>query len=142
MAKIKLTKDIYINWFEMMYQIRKFEEKSAQLYGQQKIKGFCHLYNGQEAITAGTYSVITKDDSVITAYRDHGFALACGLSANSVMAELYGKITGCSKGKGGSMHMFSKENNFFGGHGIVGAHIPLGAGMALANQYKLSLIHI
>ncbi len=119
-----------------MLLIRRFEEKSAQLYGQQKIKGFCHLYIGQEALVAGMMSAITKDDKVITAYRDHGHALAMGVSANEVMAELYGKATGCSGGKGGSMHMFSKEHNFFGGHGIVGAQIPMGAGLALAEQYQ------
>lgn len=116
--------------------VRRFEEKSAQLYGKQKIKGFCHLYTGQEAVVAGMMSATTKEDKVITAYRDHGHALAMGMSANSVMAELFGKATGCSGGKGGSMHMFSKEHNFFGGHGIVGAQIPLGAGMALAEQYQ------
>jgi pyruvate dehydrogenase E1 component alpha subunit len=115
--------------------MRKFEEKSAQLYGQQKIRGFCHLYIGQEAVVAGTMSAITKDDNIITAYRDHAHALACGISANEVMAELYGKVTGCSGGKGGSMHMFSKEHKFFGGHGIVGGQIPLGAGIAFAEQY-------
>lgn len=119
-----------------MMLVRRFEEKSAQLYGQQKIKGFCHLYIGQEAIVAGMMTAITPDDKVITAYRDHAHALAMGMSADSVMAELYGKATGCSGGKGGSMHMFSKEKNFFGGHGIVGAQIPLGAGMALAEQYQ------
>jgi len=136
MAKIKLNKDTYTRWFELMMLIRRFEEKSAQLYGQQKIRGFCHLYIGQEAVIAGTMSAITKDDKLITAYRDHGHALACGLSADSVMAELFGKETGCTKGKGGSMHMFSKEHNFFGGHGIVGGQIPLGAGIAMAEQYK------
>lgn len=136
MAKTKITKETYINWYESMQLMRKFEEKSAQLYGQQKIKGFCHLYIGQEAIVAGTYSVIRKDDRVITAYRDHAHALAAGISANEVMAELYGKATGCSGGKGGSMHMFSKEHNFFGGHGIVGGQIPLGAGLAFADQYR------
>ena len=115
--------------------VRRFEEKSAQLYGQQKIKGFCHLYIGQEALVAGMMSAITPDDKVITAYRDHGHALAMGVSANAVMAELYGKATGCSGGKGGSMHMFSKEKNFFGGHGIVGAQIPMGAGLGFAEQY-------
>jgi len=119
-----------------MLLIRRFEEKSAQLYGQQKIKGFCHLYIGQEALVAGMMSAITKEDKVITAYRDHGHALAMGVTPNEVMAELYGKATGCSGGKGGSMHMFSKEHNFFGGHGIVGAQIPMGAGLALAEQYK------
>jgi len=136
MAKIKFNKETYLGWFEMMMLIRRFEEKSAQLYGQQKIRGFCHLYIGQEAVIAGTMSAITKDDNIITAYRDHGHALACGLSPNSVMAELFGKETGCTKGKGGSMHMFSKEHNFFGGHGIVGGQIPLGAGIAMAEQYN------
>jgi pyruvate dehydrogenase E1 component alpha subunit len=136
MAKIKFNKETYLNWFDQMVLIRKFEEKAAQLYGQQKIKGFCHLYIGQEAIVAGTMSAIEKEDKLITAYRDHGHALACGLSADSVMAELFGKVTGCTKGKGGSMHMFSKEHNFFGGHGIVGGQIPLGAGMAFAEKYN------
>lgn len=136
MAKVKLTKDTYLNWFEMMMLIRRFEEKSAQLYGQQKIRGFCHLYIGQEAVIAGTMSAIQKEDKLITAYRDHGHALAVGIEPGAVMAELYGKVTGCTKGKGGSMHMFSKEHNFFGGHGIVGGQIPLGAGMALAEKYK------
>lgn len=136
MAKVQFDKQTYLNWYEEMLLIRRFEEKCAQLYGQQKIKGFCHLYIGQEAVISGTMSAITKEDSIITAYRDHGHALACGLSPESVMAELFGKITGCTKGKGGSMHMFSKEHNFFGGHGIVGGQIPLGAGIALAEQYK------
>ncbi len=139
MVKVKnnFSKETYIAWYESMLLIRRFEEKVAQLYGQQKIKGFCHLYNGQEAVIAGTMSAIRKDeDSLITAYRDHGHALACGVSANEVMAEMYGKITGCSKGKGGSMHMFSKEHRFFGGHGIVGGQIPLGAGIAFAEKYN------
>lgn len=135
-AKIEFSEETYLEWFRLMMLIRRFEEKSAQLYGQQKIRGFCHLYIGQEAVIAGSMSALTKDDKIITAYRDHGHALACGLSPESVMAELYGKETGCTKGKGGSMHMFSKEHNFFGGHGIVGGQIPLGAGMALAEKYK------
>lgn len=135
-AKIEFNRETYEEWFRMMMLIRRFEEKSAQLYGQQKIRGFCHLYIGQEAIVAGTMSAITRDDKIITAYRDHGHALAAGISPDSVMAELYGKITGCTKGKGGSMHMFSKYHNFFGGHGIVGGQIPLGAGIALAEKYK------
>lgn len=130
------TKEQYMTWFEQMMLMRRFEEKSAQLYGQQKIKGFCHLYIGQEAVVAGTMSAITKEDKLITAYRDHAHALACGIPAREVMAELYGKVTGCSKGKGGSMHMFSKEHNFFGGHGIVGGQIPLGAGIAFADMYR------
>jgi len=136
MAKVKFTKEIYTKWYKQMLLIRRFEEKSAQLYGQQKIKGFCHLYIGQEAVIAGTMSAIEEDDKLITAYRDHGHALACGISADAVMAELFGKITGCRKGKGGSMHMFSKEHNFFGGHGIVGGQVPLGAGIAMAEQYN------
>ncbi len=133
---MKFNKETYLEWYRIMMLVRRFEEKSAQLYGKQKIKGFCHLYTGQEAVVAGMMSAITKEDKVITAYRDHGHALAMGMSAKSVMAELFGKATGCSGGKGGSMHMFSKEHNFFGGHGIVGAQIPLGAGMALAEQYQ------
>jgi len=133
---MKFNKETYLEWYRIMMLVRRFEEKSAQLYGKQKIKGFCHLYTGQEAVVAGMMSAITKEDKVITAYRDHGHALAMGMSANSVMAELFGKATGCSGGKGGSMHMFSKEHNFFGGHGIVGAQIPLGAGIALAEQYQ------
>jgi pyruvate dehydrogenase E1 component alpha subunit len=136
MATNKYTKETYLNWYEQMMLMRRFEEKAAQLYGQQKIKGFCHLYIGQEAVVAGTMSALKKDDKLITAYRDHAHALACGIPANQVMAELYGKVTGCSKGKGGSMHMFSKEHNFFGGHGIVGGQIPLGAGIAFADQYR------
>jgi pyruvate dehydrogenase E1 component alpha subunit len=136
MAQNKFTKENYLNWYKQMLLMRRFEEKSAQLYGQQKIKGFCHLYIGQEAVVAGTMSALRKDDRIITAYRDHAHALACGISANAVMAELFGKATGCSKGKGGSMHMFSKAHNFFGGHGIVGGQIPLGAGIAMADQYR------
>lgn len=130
------SKETYITWYEGMLLMRRFEEKAAQLYGQQKIRGFCHLYIGQEAVVAGTMSALEKNDRLITAYRDHGHALACGISADAVMAELYGKATGCSKGKGGSMHMFSKEHNFFGGHGIVGGQIPLGAGIAFADKYR------
>ncbi len=133
---MKFGKKEYLRWYREMMMVRRFEEKSAQLYGQQKIKGFCHLYIGQEAIVAGMVTAMQKDDKVITAYRDHGHALALGITPNAVMAELYGKSTGCSGGKGGSMHMFSKEHNFVGGHGIVGAQIPLGAGIALAEQYQ------
>ncbi|MBX7107997.1 MAG: pyruvate dehydrogenase (acetyl-transferring) E1 component subunit alpha [Chitinophagales bacterium] len=118
-----------------MLRIRRFEERSGQLYGMQKIRGFCHLYIGQEAVAAGTISALQTDDAIITAYRDHGLALAKGISSNECMAELYGKATGCTKGKGGSMHFFSKEKKFFGGHGIVGAQIPLGAGIAFSEKY-------
>ncbi len=123
-------------WYELMLLMRKFEEKTGQLYGQQKIRGFCHLYIGQEAVLAGAVSVLKHEDSLITAYRDHAHALAKGTTPKSIMAEMYGKATGCSKGKGGSMHMFDKENNFYGGHGIVGGQIPLGAGIAFAEKYK------
>ncbi|HEY9000871.1 MAG TPA: pyruvate dehydrogenase (acetyl-transferring) E1 component subunit alpha [Mucilaginibacter sp.] len=136
MSSIEITKDTYLMWYESMLLMRRFEEKSGQLYGQQKIRGFCHLYIGQEAVMAGAMSVLKHEDSMITAYRDHAHALAKGTSPNAVMAELYGKATGCSKGKGGSMHMFDKENNFYGGHGIVGGQIPLGAGIAFAEKYK------
>lgn len=115
--------------------MRKFEERAGQLYGMQKIKGFCHLYIGQEAIVAGAMTVLKPEDNMITAYRDHAHALAKGTSARAVMAELYGKETGCSKGKGGSMHLFDAEHRFFGGHGIVGGQIPLGAGIAFAERY-------
>jgi pyruvate dehydrogenase E1 component alpha subunit len=133
---VKITKETYLYWYESMLLMRKFEERASQLYGQQKIRGFCHLYIGQEAVVAGAMSVIRPEDGMITAYRDHAHALAKGVSARAVMAELYGKATGCSKGKGGSMHMFSKEHNFYGGHGIVGGQIPLGAGIAFAEMYK------
>src|SRR5690554_3793488 len=115
---------------------RRFEEKAGQLYGMQKIRGFCHLYNGQEAVSSGMMSAIREDDNVITAYRDHGLALVKGISAKSCMAELFGKATGCTGGKGGSMHFFSKEHRFFGGHGIVGGQIGLGAGIAFADHYE------
>ncbi len=136
MAKAKITKDTYLQWYELMVLLRKFEERAGMLYGQQKIRGFCHLYIGQEAIAAGLISATKKQDPVITAYRDHGLALAKGIEAKAAMAELYGKATGCSQGKGGSMHFFSKEHFFFGGHGIVGGQIALGAGIAFAEQYK------
>ncbi len=119
-----------------MLLLRRFEEKSGQLYGMQKIRGFCHLYIGQEAVAAGCMTATNPDDIFITAYRDHGLAIAKGVSPNSCMAELYGKATGCSKGKGGSMHFFGVEEKFFGGHGIVGAQIGTGAGLAFAEKYK------
>jgi len=136
MSSTPITKETYLEWYKSMLLMRKFEEKAGQLYGQQKIRGFCHLYIGQEAVVAGAMSVLRKEDSMITAYRDHAHAIAKGMSANSAMAELFGKITGCSKGKGGSMHFFDKENNFAGGHGIVGGQIPLGAGLAFAEKYN------
>ena len=120
-----------------MVVIRRFEEKSAQMYGLRKIGGFCHLYIGQEAVAVGAIAAIDLDrDYVLTAYRDHGHALACGMSPNSLMAELYGKATGCSRGKGGSMHLFDAEDNMLGGNGIVGSHVPVATGVALKIKYK------
>lgn len=120
-----------------MQLIRQFESKSEEMYKMAgKIRGFFHVYNGQEAIAAGCMTATNQEDPFITGYRDHGLALAKGMSPNSAMAELYGKATGCSKGKGGSMHFFSKEHYFFGGHGIVGAQIGTGAGLAFAEQYR------
>jgi pyruvate dehydrogenase E1 component alpha subunit len=129
-------KETYMFWFESMLLMRKFEEKAGQLYGMQKIRGFCHLYIGQEACAAGAVSALRKGDKYITAYRDHAHPLALGTSPNAIMAELYGKETGVSKGKGGSMHIFDKEHNFFGGHGIVGAQVPLGAGIGFAEKFN------
>ncbi|MBL7702183.1 MAG: pyruvate dehydrogenase (acetyl-transferring) E1 component subunit alpha [Ferruginibacter sp.] len=132
----KFSKETYLYWYELMLLLRRFEEKTGQLYGMQKIRGFCHLYIGQEAVAAGCMTATVPDDKFITAYRDHGLAIAKGISAKSCMAELYGKATGCSKGKGGSMHFFGVKENFFGGHGIVGAQIGTGAGLAFAEKYK------
>jgi len=119
-----------------MLLIRRFEEKAGQLYGMGLIGGFCHLYIGQEAVIVGTMKVAKQGDQIITSYRDHGHMLAAGMSARGVMAELTGRQGGFSKGKGGSMHMFSKEKNFYGGHGIVGAQVPIGTGLAFANKYR------
>ncbi|MEO6884022.1 MAG: pyruvate dehydrogenase (acetyl-transferring) E1 component subunit alpha [Bacteroidia bacterium] len=130
------SKEIYLQWFENMLLMRRFEEKASQLYIQQKIRGFCHLYIGQEALVAGAVSAITKNDNMITAYRDHAHPIGKGMNPKYIMAELFAKSTGCSKGKGGSMHMFDVKNRFFGGHGIVGGQIPLGAGLAFAEKYK------
>ena len=135
-AKATFPKEIYLRWYEQMQLMRKFEDKAGQLYGQQKIKGFCHLYIGQEACVAGAVSALEPGDKYITAYRDHAHPLALGTSPNAVMAELYAKATGCSKGKGGSMHMFDKKVGFMGGHGIVGGQIPMGAGIAFAEKYN------
>lgn len=134
--RAKYSKKQVLEWFETMLLMRKFEEKASQLYMQGKFRGFCHLYIGQEAVAVGLESAIKPEDYVITAYRDHGPALARGVSADACMAELFGKSTGCSKGRGGSMHFFSKEHNFVGGHGIVGGQIPLGTGIAFASKYK------
>ncbi len=135
-ASVKFSRETYLKWFESMLLMRKFEEKTGQLYIQQKIRGFCHLYIGQEALVAGSESVLKKDDRVITAYRCHAHPIGRGLHPKYIMAEMFAKVTGCCKGKGGSMHIFSKEFNFFGGHGIVGAQIPLGAGIAFADKYN------
>src|SRR5829696_7592244 len=119
-----------------MLLIRRFEEKAGQLYGMGAIGGFCHLYIGQEAVVVGMQMALKQGDQVITGYRDHGHMLACGMDANGVMAELTGRRGGYSKGKGGSMHMFSREKNFYGGHGIVGAQVALGTGLGFANWYR------
>jgi pyruvate dehydrogenase E1 component alpha subunit len=132
----RFTKATYLKWYREMLLMRKFEEKCGQLYIQQKFGGFCHLYIGQEAVLSGMMEAIKPTDKVITAYRDHAHPLVMGSDPNRVMAELYGKATGLSKGKGGSMHMFDKERNLFGGHGIVGAQIPMGAGIAFADKYR------
>lgn len=135
-GKTKFSKETYIKWYKDMLLIRRFEEKCGQLYIQQKFGGFCHLYIGQEAIVAGTASACKPDDKHMTAYRDHAHPIALGSDPRVLMAELYGRSTGCSKGKGGSMHFFDKEKNFMGGHGIVGAQIPMGTGVAFAEKYN------
>ncbi len=133
----KFSKETYIYWYELMQLIRQFELKSEEMYKMAgKIRGFYHAYVGQEAIAAGCMTATNQEDPFITGYRDHGLALAKGVSPNAGMAELYGKATGVSKGKGGSMHFFSKEHFFYGGHGIVGAQIGTGAGLAFAEQYR------
>ena len=126
----------YLSWYEDMLLWRKFEEKCAAMYIQQKIRGFLHLYSGQEAVLAGcSHAIDIKKDKMITAYRCHVHPIAMGLDPKYIMAELFGKVTGSSNGKGGSMHIFSKEHNFFGGHGIVGGQIPLGTGIAFGDKY-------
>jgi pyruvate dehydrogenase E1 component alpha subunit len=119
-----------------MLLIRRFEEKAGQLYGMGQIGGFCHLYIGQEAVVVGIQSIQIEGDTVVTSYRDHGHMIACDMDSKGVMAELTGRVDGYSKGKGGSMHMFSREKGFFGGHGIVGAQVPIGAGLAFAHKYN------
>ncbi len=130
------SKDQDLSAYKSMLTIRRFEEKAGQLYGMGLIGGFCHLYIGQEAVVVGMQMALKDGDQVITGYRDHGHMLATGMEAKGVMAELTGRAQGYSKGKGGSMHMFSKEKGFFGGHGIVGAQVPLGTGLAFANRYR------
>lgn len=134
--KTSYSKEQYLEWYTLMLRIRKFEQKALMAYGQQKVRGFCHVYIGQEAITAGMESALQEGDAIVTAYRQHGTALGRGVSANAAMAELFGKATGVNKGKGGSMHFFSKKDNYYGGNGIVGAQIPIGTGIAFAEKYR------
>jgi pyruvate dehydrogenase E1 component alpha subunit len=131
-----LDRDELLELYREMLLIRRFEEKAGQMYGMGLIGGFCHLYIGQEAVVTGMQATLNPQDTVITTYRDHGHMLACGMDPKGVMAELTGRIDGYSRGKGGSMHMFSKEKNFYGGHGIVGANLPLGTGIAFAHKYR------
>ncbi len=135
-AKSNVSAEELLGHYREMLMIRRFEEKAGQLYGMGLIGGFCHLYIGQEAVVVGLEAVAKEGDKRVTSYRDHGHMLACGMDPNGVMAELTGREGGYSKGKGGSMHMFSKEKHFYGGHGIVGAQVPLGAGLAFADKYK------
>lgn len=136
MVKSNYSAKELLGYYEDMLRIRRFEEKAGQLYGMGLIGGFCHLYIGQEAVAVGMQSALKKGDSVITTYRDHGLMLTAGSDPKVIMGELMGREVGCSKGKGGSMHMFDLENEFYGGHGIVGASVPLGAGIAFAHKYK------
>lgn len=126
----------YQNWYEVMLRIRRFEERALKMYSLNKIRGFLHVYIGQEAIAGAIVSALRPTDAIVTGYRQHGIALARGISSNACMAELFGKATGVNKGKGGSMHFFSKAHHYFGGNGIVGAQIPIGTGIALAEQYR------
>jgi len=135
-AKSKISKAMHMEWYETMLRIRRFEERALMMYGQQKIRGFCHVYIGQEAITAGMESALIDGDCIVTAYRQHGTAIGRGISTKAAMAELYGKREGANKGKGGSMHFFSNEHRYFGGNGIVGAQIPIGTGIAFAEKYR------
>ncbi|MCW5696594.1 MAG: pyruvate dehydrogenase (acetyl-transferring) E1 component subunit alpha [Bauldia sp.] len=135
-AVAAMTPEEDLSAYRMMLLIRRFEERAGQMYGMGLIGGFCHLYIGQEAVVVGMQMAIGESDQVITGYRDHGHMLATGMDARGVMAELTGRSTGYSRGKGGSMHMFSRERNFFGGHGIVAAQVPLGTGLAFANRYR------
>jgi len=132
----KFNQKQLLNFYEKMFLIRKFEEKAGQLYGSGEIGGFCHLYIGQEAVVIGILSSVNSEDTVVTSYRDHGHILARGVDPKLVMSELTGRANGISKGKGGSMHMFSKKNRFYGGHGIVGAQVPIGIGLAFAHNYR------
>ncbi len=135
-SKMNYDLDLLKDMYKKMLLIRRFEEKAGQLYGMGKIGGFCHLYIGQEAVVVGIQSAQIEGDSIITSYRDHGHMIACDMDPKGVMAELTGREDGYSKGKGGSMHMFSREKGFFGGHGIVAAQVPIGAGLAFAHKYN------
>ena len=136
-SKNPYNKELLLKFFRNMLLIRRFEEKTGQLYGMGMIGGFCHLYIGQEAVVTGMQeAIITAKDQVITTYRDHAHMLACGTDPKVILSELLGRSTGCSRGKGGSMHMFDLKNEFYGGHGIVGASVPIGAGLAFANKYR------
>ncbi len=134
-AQAAATAEQLLSYYRDMLLIRRFEEKAGQMYGMGLIGGFCHLYIGQEAVVVGMQAAITEKDAVLTSYRDHGHMLACGMESRGVMAELTGRSGGYSKGKGGSMHMFSREKGFYGGHGIVGAQVPIGSGIAFAQKY-------
>jgi pyruvate dehydrogenase E1 component alpha subunit len=135
-SEVKHSKEQMLNFYRTMLTIRRFEEKSGQLYGMGLIGGFCHLYIGQEAVVTGIQAALKQGDQVITTYRDHGHMVAAGTDPKVILAELLGRETGCSRGKGGSMHMFDLERHFYGGHGIVGANVPLGTGLAFANKYR------
>ena len=135
-STVEYSSEELLGFYKLMLLIRRFEEKAGQMYGMGLIGGFCHLYIGQEAVVTGVQAALEKQDTVITTYRDHGHMLACGMEPRGVMAELTGRRDGYSKGKGGSMHMFSAEKRFYGGHGIVGANVPLGTGIAFAHRYK------
>ena len=135
-SKMNYNLELLIDMYQKMLLIRRFEEKAGQLYGMGKIGGFCHLYIGQEAVVVGIQSAQIEGDSIVTSYRDHGHMIACDMDPKGVMAELTGREDGYSKGKGGSMHMFSREKGFFGGHGIVAAQVPIGAGLAFAHKYN------
>lgn len=136
-----LSNETLVGWLRDMQLIREFENRTMQAYQQAKIGGFCHVYTGQEALAVGTIGAANHDDPIVTAYRDHGHALARGMHPNACMAEMFGKTTGCAKGKGGSMHMFDKPNHLYGGHGIVGAQTALGAGLAFAVKYELEVLN-
>src|SRR5215210_2511099 len=136
LAEPKVSADALKRWYVDMLLIRRFEERAGQMYGMGLIGGFCHLYIGQEAVVVGMQAALQEGDTIVTSYRDHGHMLACGMDPKGVMAELTGRRGGYSHGKGGSMHMFSREKSFYGGHGIVGAQVPIGTGLAFAHKYN------